>query len=212
MNICLIRHAESLPDENEVYCNDKDCPLTERGITQVKILGERLKEEFDFDFIYASPSKNAWDTAVILGKMLGLKPVPVPAFMEQRHGLFSGCKIEEVKTKFPKYFEEIEQDINQEFHPCGGELIRHVWARVGKRFDEIISNHLDEDSLCIISHELPINVIIGLAEGLPSPQNEKFKGHSIGKCSISLINMAEGSLFLVFKNDMNHFVYKGKYN
>ena len=68
----LIRHADAYPDEEEVVAGDYDAqPLSALGRYQARALAGRLQVT-DLAAIYSSPIRRAWQTALCLGKELGL--------------------------------------------------------------------------------------------------------------------------------------------
>jgi phosphohistidine phosphatase len=66
----LIRHAKSSKDL--VSIKDRDRPLNERGETEVRYMGKRLKMRgITVEAIYSSPAKRALDTAKAIAKKIG---------------------------------------------------------------------------------------------------------------------------------------------
>jgi phosphohistidine phosphatase len=72
MQLYLVRHAEAAGGEP-----DELRPLTPAGREQARSLGERLRESgVRPDAILTSPLLRARETASLLGRALGLEPVP----------------------------------------------------------------------------------------------------------------------------------------
>ena len=72
MRLYLVRHAEAAPGSP-----DELRPLTPEGRDQARSLGARLREAgVRADAIITSPLLRAKETGVLVGKELGLEPIP----------------------------------------------------------------------------------------------------------------------------------------
>ncbi|MGH2633107.1 MAG: histidine phosphatase family protein [Tepidiformaceae bacterium] len=81
--IIFIRHGEQLvPDWGRGPVGDiVDPPLSERGVMQAKLVGERFST-VRIDAVYASPLKRAFDTGAQVAKHHRLEPIVVPDLRE----------------------------------------------------------------------------------------------------------------------------------
>lgn len=87
--IVLVRHAETtMITDNRIH-GQLDAPLTENGIaaamkTAEKFFGQKI------DAFYASSLGRAMRTAEIIGKAIGMQPVPVDGLRERNYGWLEG--------------------------------------------------------------------------------------------------------------------------
>jgi phosphohistidine phosphatase len=129
MQLLIVRHAEAAKGSP-----DKLRPLTAAGREQARSLGRRLREEgFTPDAILVSPLLRARETAQLLGRELGVEPVP-----DER--LAPGAKASEVTEAAGESGETVvvvghEPDCSQiavelgggpepDFPPCGSVAVR----------------------------------------------------------------------------------------
>ena len=74
MRLLLIRHGQSQANLDGIIQGDDD-PLTDLGRRQADLAGRHLATTREIDYLYASPLARARETAVIIGRHLGLSPV-----------------------------------------------------------------------------------------------------------------------------------------
>ncbi len=72
VKLFLIRHGQTLWNEEGRYQGDHDIGLTRLGIRQAKLAAKYLSR-VNFSNIYSSPLKRAIDTANIIGRARNLK-------------------------------------------------------------------------------------------------------------------------------------------
>ena len=71
-SLYLLRHAKAV--EGGILYEDKDRPLSEKGLKDARRLGENLlKKSFRFDRILTSPAMRTIETAQLVAKGLGYK-------------------------------------------------------------------------------------------------------------------------------------------
>ena len=75
MKIYLVRHGESIANAKGIHQGQKiDTSLNKKGLEQAKKIAERLKDE-NFEIIYSSDLKRAYETAREIAKLQNLKIV-----------------------------------------------------------------------------------------------------------------------------------------
>ena len=75
MKIYLVRHGESIANAKGIHQGQKiDTSLSKKGLEQAKKIAERLKDE-NFEIIYSSDLKRAYETAKEIVKLHNLKIV-----------------------------------------------------------------------------------------------------------------------------------------
>lgn len=101
-DIIFLRHGESVGNAEQRWQGQADFPLTEKGREQAQALAARwLKENREFNHIYASPQKRAKETANIIGAALNVPVELDPIWMERNIGGIAGMTNEEVRQHFP---------------------------------------------------------------------------------------------------------------
>ena len=96
MKLILVRHGETLENEQGIIQGHLPGNLSEKGIRQVEKLALRLKSE-KLAAIYSSDLKRASDTAKIIAKYHPQTPVFfVKELRERDHKRFSGMKADDV--------------------------------------------------------------------------------------------------------------------
>ncbi|MEN9916254.1 MAG: putative phosphohistidine phosphatase SixA [Pseudomonadota bacterium] len=72
-NLTLIRHAEAQPQQ--FFESDKDRKLTEKGLYQIEIVANQLKEKKCLpDYLLCSPAKRTLQTAQLICNRLKINP------------------------------------------------------------------------------------------------------------------------------------------
>lgn len=161
LNIYLTRHGETQWNKENRLQGSKDSQLTDKGIKNAIMLGERLNN-IDFNAIYSSASERAFQTA----KYIKLdKEVPIYTVEDLKEIHFGDW---EGRTK-----EEIEAigNYNNEFHnfwnnphtynhkPHKGEGLTAFKQRVEGAVRRVISDNKDGNILIVI-HAVVIRAIM----------------------------------------------------
>jgi probable phosphoglycerate mutase len=85
--IIFVRHGQSKSNITNTLSSDIDgYPLTEEGIRQTEAFSETIPETAKIDSFYTSPVLRAVQTAEIISKRLGIKPVIDNRLWEWRMG------------------------------------------------------------------------------------------------------------------------------
>lgn len=99
--VCLVRHGETDWNAEGRLQGQEDTPLNTTGYAQAQRAGEYLRQ-WEWDRLIASPLARARDTAIEIGKAIGL-PLHAqwPEFMERDYGEAAGMTPAEMRTAFP---------------------------------------------------------------------------------------------------------------
>lgn len=109
--VCLVRHGATSWNEAGKFQGRRDIPLIETGIVQARRAGAALADrakEFGFprwEALYTSPLARARQTAVEVGRWLGLKPQAVAGLMERSFGALEGLTRAEAELAYPNWWE-----------------------------------------------------------------------------------------------------------
>ncbi len=155
----FIRHGESESNATPGLAAglNYDSPLTDKGVEQARLLGQRLKREgVEFDRVYSSTLDRARKTARFMLDAMGETERDVPAadaLIEQQLAGWRGVPIEEVYTPENRAY---IANKGPDFVPPGGEPLRIVQRRVsGWLESEIIFN----EDLASTPQDLTIAVV-----------------------------------------------------
>lgn len=156
VKVYLVRHGESLWNPVGRYQGLLDPELSERGMEQVKRLGEHFKN-MHIHAIYSSPLKRTMQTAHAIAKVKGLDVIPDRRIIEIDHGVWSGMLVEEVQKKYPEQFRQwLEEPHKVVFE--GGESLLQVYERVRDFLEYLKERHWGQ-TVVVVSHTVPIRAI-----------------------------------------------------
>lgn len=125
VEVCLVRHAESVSNAKGIWQGHGDSPLNDRGKAQVEALRAVVEHE-DYDLRISSDLARAATTAKALGR-----PVePDPAWREIDVGAWEGLTMAEVGERFPEQIAALQE--RRPIAVGGGESWLDVFARVDR--------------------------------------------------------------------------------
>lgn len=128
--ILLARHGET--DDNVPplrFQGRRDTALNERGRTQAAELAERVAAEEEVAALYCSDLRRARETAVLVGRRIGLEPVADARFAEAWRGEWEGRLFDDVARDDPAGFAAFRR-AGEDFRFPGGESLREQMDRV----------------------------------------------------------------------------------
>ena len=97
VEVCLIRHAESVSNAGGIWQGHGDSHLSERGLQQVDALAGAVSDEH-FDIAVSSDLRRAFDTSKSLGRAIEADE----AWREIDVGQWEGLTMQQVFEKFPE--------------------------------------------------------------------------------------------------------------
>ncbi|MCA1554742.1 MAG: histidine phosphatase family protein, partial [Chloroflexi bacterium] len=97
----LVRHGESTWNSEERIQGWLDPPLSQRGVQQAELVGERLRTE-TIDAVYASPQERARATAEHIARHHALPVQLDDRLREQFLGALQGLTTAEIASRFPE--------------------------------------------------------------------------------------------------------------
>ncbi len=96
----LARHGETAWSLSGQHTGRTDLPLTERGESNAKKLGERLRP-IKFARVFTSPLQRARRTCELAG--FGVSSQPDPDLVEWNYGQYEGRKTDEIRAERPDW-------------------------------------------------------------------------------------------------------------
>jgi probable phosphoglycerate mutase len=164
--LILMRHGESLANVRNIISEDMNgYPLTEKGMEQVLLSAEQLRE-LKFNGIIASPILRTSQTAKTVGDVIGLKIIESEKVKESGLGPYNGYNVNNV----PKLSRE--------------DLGMESWNSQVKRMRSIIDDY--DGCFIVVSHALPIKALT--ASFLDMDERESF-GIEIRLASMTAIDV-----------------------
>ena len=153
----LVRHGATPLSAEDRFSGAANVFLSDEGRSQAEHLANRLANDH-IDAIYASPLDRTLETANILAKPHGIKPITRDGVREISHGHWEGLSRNEVKERFPDEYEAWESDPFT-FAPKDGESGISVLARSLPVIREVVVNH-KEGNVLVVSHKATLRLIL----------------------------------------------------
>lgn len=164
VHLVIARHGETAWNAEGRFQGQTDVPLDERGRIQAAELAERLAAEPPFVALYASDLARALETATIVGRRLGLAPLPEPRLREIDVGSWSGLLRVEIEERWPG---SIERWVTGGEIP-DGETRERFSSRVARASIELAGRH-PGGRVLLVAHGGVIRALQRLVQGAPDP-------------------------------------------
>jgi len=165
----VLRHGETAWNTERRMQGTKDSPLTERGRAQALAMGRALKAELLREPVptvfLRSPLGRARETALIVGRELGLDPADWrddPRLGELRYGEWEGFTWKEIEAHHPDALATWRSDPHG-FCPPGGETHFELRRRTAAALTDIIAANT---RTVVVSHGVSGAVLRGINLGL----------------------------------------------
>ncbi|CDA07562.1 phosphoglycerate mutase [Fusobacterium nucleatum YWH7199] len=165
MEIYFVRHGQTIWNVEKRFQGLSDSPLTELGITQAKLLGEKLKD-IKFDKFYSTSLKRAYDTANYIKGNREQKVEIFDDFVEISMGDMEGIKQEDFKKLYPEqvknfFFNQLEYDPSS----FGGENFLEVRERVIRGLNKFIELNKNYERVLAVSHGATLKTLLHYISG-----------------------------------------------
>ena len=159
----VTRHGETEWNIAKRMQGRKNSSLTDKGMLQAKLLGERIKD-IPLHAIYSSPSGRTMHTAELIK---GERNIPIIAddhFYEINMGIWEGQTLVDLEAQYP---EEVHVFWNEPHRFCStsGESFYDVYNRVMEGVNLLLEKHKGE-SILIVSHAAAAKLLVGQFAGL----------------------------------------------
>lgn len=165
MEIYFIRHGETIWNVQKKFQGLSDSPLTEKGIKQAKLLGEKLKD-IKFDKIYSTSLKRANDTANYIKGNRKQEVEIFDNFIEISMGDMEGVEREKFKNLYPEQSEDFfTNPLKYNPKPYKGESFLEVRERVIKGLEKFIALNQNYERILIVSHGATLKVLLHYISG-----------------------------------------------
>jgi phosphoserine phosphatase len=175
MNILLVRHGETAWNRDGRYQGRTDIPLSEVGQTQVRALGERLRQ-IPIAYAVASPLSRARTTAeaILAGREVALELDD--GLLEISHGDWEGKLASEVERSHAELF-GVWKTAPGRHSPAGpnAETLGDVEARAWPVLERVCARLGPNDTALIAAHDAVNRVLLCRTLGLPLERVWRFR-------------------------------------
>jgi broad specificity phosphatase PhoE len=210
--IYLVRHGQTVWNEEGRLCGSSDVPLSDEGLAQARKLAARLKD-IGIASIYSSPLLRARQTAEAIAAHHRVEVKIEPDLREIDYGDWEGLKVADVLEQFPE-LEKLRREEPMKFAAPNGEPMRQFAKRVISAIQRVAASHADE-TICVVAHQT-VNRFI-LCWILQSPHPAPRTPHSLDfrfwrqlrqdPACVNLLQVREDGLWRVcLVNDTCHLV------
>ena len=177
--ILLIRHGETLWNQQGRMQGQNDSPLTPLGLAQARQLARRLSN-VAFAALYSSDLGRAHQTARCIADATGHELIADEGLRERHFGIFEGLTNNEIKAKHPDLYELFAKRL-PDFVMPGGESAAQFSARCVAALERIAARHAGE-TVVVVSHGLVLDSVYRKAVGMPI---EVARGFPLLNCSVN---------------------------
>ena len=174
----FVRHGESEWNTIGRICGATDIPLTDRGRAMARETAcEIVKEEIKVDRIISSPLSRAYETATIIGSVLGVDVKKDDRIKEQNFGVWEGqC------GKGNKEFQDAKRMFCSSY--SGGESMMKTAQRVYNLIDEVKKDK--DNTYLLVAHNGIYRIIQSYFFDLT---NEEFASQTMPNCAIKVYDI-----------------------
>lgn len=164
--IYLVRHGQTEWNAQKRMQGRLNSPLTEMGKFQAEKLSQHL-QDIEFNMIFSSPSKRAYETAQIIKGKRNKSIIPVDELMEISLGDMEGMLYDDLlKNERYKKMAENFRKYPENYENPKGESFMDVRNRVMPFFNDTV-NIFKGKKILIVSHTCTIKSILNTINETP---------------------------------------------
>ena len=201
VRILLVRHGETVWNQENRWQGQADVPLSDNGRDQSWRLARRLEaEKQSVQAIYTSDLIRAVDTAMILGQSLGVEPTIETGWREMNIGTWSGLRTGEVIARHPEEWERLRA--GEDLPRGGGETFAHFQSRLIGAARSLINRHPGQQ-VAVVTHGGAVRAFLLYCRGLAMREFRKID--KIGNTGLSKVTLsADGRSLIHYVNNTSH--------
>ncbi|HEY9447796.1 MAG TPA: histidine phosphatase family protein [Burkholderiales bacterium] len=201
--VILVRHGETLWNQQGRMQGQRDSPLTELGVRQARLLAGRLKD-VSFAALYSSDLGRAYRTARSIADETAHEIVADTRLRERHFGIFEGLTNAEIEVRYPGHYERFASR-DPEFAMPGGESALDFRERCLACMEEIAIRHA-QTSVVVVAHGLVLDALYREALGMKLGQA---RGFPLLNCSVNTFRYESGRWKVVAVCDVAHLGAEG---
>ena len=175
--LCILRHGESLWNEENRFTGWVDVPLSQKGVEQAEDAGKKIsKSGIKFDVVYTSILSRAIDTLGIVLKYLGDIPIIKDSALNERmYGDLQGLNKEDTARKYGEEQVHIWRR-SYDVKPPNGESLEDTQKRTIPFFVNCIMTDLKERrNVLVVAHGNSLRSIAMYLENMTKEQVLNFE-------------------------------------
>ena len=196
--ILLIRHGETLWNQQARMQGQNDSPLTTTGLEQARKLARRLKN-VAFTALYSSDLGRAHQTARCIADETGHEVIADPGLRERSFGIFEGLTNAEIQVRHPEDY-AIFARRDAEYVVRVGESATAFRKRVVQTLEAIAGRHRGE-TITVVTHGLVLDALYRTASGMTY---EVQRGFPLLNCSVNTFRRGPDGWLAVAMCDVGH--------
>ncbi|MFT4326952.1 MAG: histidine phosphatase family protein [Candidatus Woesearchaeota archaeon] len=196
IKIYLVRHGESEANTKSIYQGQLDTSLSTLGKEQARLVGDRFSNITDFDVLYTSDLKRAFETAQeIYRNHKHISLIKDIRLRERSHGDFEGqshaLHLYEKLTEKDGWFKKA---------PCGENYFDHK-KRVALFLDEILKKN---QNCVIVSHGGTMRILLEILLSAPKEDFYFNRDYPINNTAIFIIEIESNTVTMHVENCSKH--------
>jgi probable phosphoglycerate mutase len=184
--ILLIRHGETLWNQEHRMQGQHDSPLTPLGLQQARQLAIRLKG-VAFTALYSSDLGRAHQTARCIADVTGHEVVTDVSLRERSFGIFEGLTNREIEARYPEEYAHFAAR-EPHFVMERGESANQFRNRCVGGLEKIAQRH-PQQMIAVVSHGLVLDAVFRTATDMAL---EVPRGFPLLNCSVNTFRYASG--------------------
>ncbi len=196
--LILTRHGQTVWNSELRYQGQLDTPLSDLGKQQSLALARAL-QPYRIDRLLSSDLARCYDTATLVGELIGLRAEMTPELREANYGQWQSLTYAEVRAKFPEAVRRRHDNV-VDFCPPGGESLGATFARAKRYLSSYCNRDVDETVL-VVTHGGPLRFILAHLLGMPLRNAFKLR---FDNCGISIVENFPDMPEVVTVNDTTH--------
>jgi probable phosphoglycerate mutase len=167
-----------------------ETPLSRKGRAQARLLAARLDVDGPFSALYASDLMRAQQTARVIGRRLGLKPVMDSRLRELDAGDWKGALDDDIEARTGGQLSRwIASGGLERLHGAGGESTADVYSRVTAAFEEVITQHAGE-RVAVVSHSWALSLLLAAVFERPFADAFRDQRFHLANASVTIVKAA----------------------
>jgi probable phosphoglycerate mutase len=200
--LVLIRHGETIGNQQNLWTGWTDTPLSEEGWDQVSRTARRLEQnELNAVALYTSPIGRAQQTADAIGRVLRLSPIPDEALKEMHFGNLEAINGDRFAVDHPELYARWRDRLDETFGWPGGEARYEFRARTVAALQRLAATHRGQTVL-LVTHSGFIRM--ALAHLQPERFGEWWRVR-LDNCGFThLVMYSDGTTQVPIFNDIAH--------
>ncbi|KAF0283409.1 histidine phosphatase family protein [Spiribacter roseus] len=158
MRLTLIRHAQTVANDERRWQGHSDYPLTPAGQAQAQALADALAHEqagqpgeWIDPVLYSSSLGRALATARPIGQALSVPIASRDALREYDVGVFSGCTATDLDRDYPQIIERFRRDGHWDDVPHAEPVAARA-QRAEAVINQLLADHADGQTVIAVTH------------------------------------------------------------